>query len=46
MNIRYIAVDDEPLSLRIIERYAADLSQLELVATCGDAFEAMEAMRR
>ncbi len=46
MNIRCIAVDDEPLSLRIIEKYAADLPQLELVATCGNAFEAMEELRR
>ncbi|NUO01931.1 MAG: response regulator transcription factor [Saprospiraceae bacterium] len=44
--IRCIAVDDEPLSLRIIEKYAADLPRLELLATCGDAFEAMETLRR
>jgi DNA-binding LytR/AlgR family response regulator len=46
MKLRCIAVDDEPLSLRIIERYAADLPQLDLVATCGNAFEAMELLRR
>ncbi len=44
-TIRCIAVDDEPLSLRIIEKYAADLSQLDLVTTCSNAFEAMEALR-
>jgi DNA-binding LytR/AlgR family response regulator len=44
--IRCIAVDDEPLSLRIIEKYAADLPQLQLVATCSNAFEAMEALRQ
>lgn len=44
-TIRCIAVDDEPLSLKIIEKYVADLPQLELLTTCGDAFEAMEALR-
>lgn len=46
MKIRCIAVDDEPLSLRIIEKYAAELPQMKLVATCSNAFEAMEALRR
>ncbi len=46
MKIRCIAVDDEPLSLRIIEKYVAELPQVELVATCTNAFEAMEALRR
>ncbi|HMQ47592.1 MAG TPA: LytTR family DNA-binding domain-containing protein [Saprospiraceae bacterium] len=45
MKIRCIAVDDEPLSLRIIEKYAAELPQLEFVATCADAFAAMEVLR-
>ncbi|MBK9017793.1 MAG: response regulator transcription factor [Saprospiraceae bacterium] len=46
MKLRCIAVDDEPLSLKIIEKYAADLPQLDLLATCGKAFEAMEELRR
>ena len=46
MKIRSIAVDDEPLSLKILEKYAADVPQLELVTTCTDAFAAMEALRR
>jgi|APTNR8051073442_1049403.scaffolds.fasta_scaffold00266_15 DNA-binding LytR/AlgR family response regulator len=45
-TIRCIAVDDEPLSLKIIEKYVADLPQLELLSTCSDAFEAMDALRR
>lgn len=45
MKIRCIAVDDEPLSLRIIEKYTAELPQLELVATCADAFEAMNLLQ-
>jgi DNA-binding LytR/AlgR family response regulator len=39
-------VDDEPLSLKILEKYAADVPQLELVATCSDAFAAMEVLRK
>jgi DNA-binding LytR/AlgR family response regulator len=41
-----MAVDDEPLSLRIIEKYVAQLPRLQLVATCNDAFEAMEVLRK
>jgi DNA-binding LytR/AlgR family response regulator len=46
MTIRCLAVDDEPLSLRIIEKYVAELPHLQLVATCRDAFEAMETLRQ
>ena len=46
MNLRCIAVDDEPLSLKIIEKYAADLPQLDLLATCDNAFAAMDFLRQ
>lgn len=46
MTIRCIAVDDEPLSLKIIEKYAAVLPRLDLLATCNNAFEAMDCLRR
>lgn len=46
MTIRCIAVDDEPLSLRVIEKYVDKLPQLELVATCTDAFQTMEVLRQ
>ena len=39
-------IDDEPLSVRIIEKYLLDLPQLELVASCKHAFEAMEVLRK
>lgn len=45
-TIRCIAVDDEPLSLRVIEKYTADLPHLQLLATCSNAFEAMDALRQ
>ncbi|HEY4205711.1 MAG TPA: LytTR family DNA-binding domain-containing protein [Puia sp.] len=38
--LRCIAVDDEPLALRLLVEYIRKVSFLELTATCGDAFEA------
>jgi DNA-binding LytR/AlgR family response regulator len=38
--LRCIAVDDEPLALGLLTEYIRKISFLELVATCGDAFEA------
>lgn len=38
--LRCIAVDDEPLALRLLTEYIPKVSFLDLVATCGDAFEA------
>ena len=40
MNLRCLIVDDEPLALDVLQRYIADCSTLELVASCADAFEA------
>lgn len=38
--LRCIAVDDEPLALGLLTEYIRKVPFLELVATCGDAFEA------
>ena len=38
-------VDDEPLSIKVVERYLNDLPQLELIASCNDAFAAMNVLR-
>jgi len=38
--LRCIAVDDEPLALGLVTEYIRKVSFLDLVATCGDAFEA------
>ena len=46
MNIRCMIIDDEPLSIRVIEKYLKDLPQLQLVASCKNAFEAMEVLRQ
>jgi two-component system LytT family response regulator len=42
MIIRCLIVDDEPLSLDVLEKYIHDIPGLELVGRCLNAFEAME----
>jgi DNA-binding LytR/AlgR family response regulator len=41
MTIKCLIVDDEPLSLDVLEKYISDIPDLELVGRCLDAFEAM-----
>ncbi|SHM42346.1 two component transcriptional regulator, LytTR family [Cyclobacterium lianum] len=43
--INCIAIDDEPLALELLKDYISKVPFLKLVAVCGDAFEAMEALR-
>src|ERR1051326_3285225 len=43
--LRCIAVDDEPLALQLLVEYIGKVPFLELVATCGDAFEAAKALQ-
>ena len=40
-----IAVDDEPLALKLLQDNISKVSFLKLVATCNDAFEAMKALQ-
>lgn len=42
MSIRCIIVDDEPLAQEVLESYVNDMTSLSLVATCNDAYEAMQ----
>ena len=43
-KIKCLIVDDEPLAQRIIEKYAEDISTIEIVCKCNNAFEAMQAL--
>jgi len=43
--MKCIIVDDEPLSQEVVERYVKDFPQLELIATCGNAIEAIEVLQ-
>ena len=46
MKIRCLIVDDEPLAQRVIEKYAQDISFLEVVAKCNQAVDAIEILQR
>lgn len=42
MIIKCLIVEDEPLAAEILQHYIAKIKHLQLLATCSDAFEAME----
>ncbi len=42
MSLKCLIVDDEPLSLDILEKYIHDIPDIELAGRCLDAFEAMK----
>ena len=42
MNIKAIIVDDEPLAQNVILQYTKDIHNLEIVAVCDDALEALK----
>lgn len=44
MKIRCLLIDDEPLALRILERFANDLPFLEITAKCNNALEAISVL--
>jgi len=41
-KIKCIVVDDEPLAHRVIEKYAEDIPNIDIVFKCKDAIEAMQ----
>lgn len=45
MNIHAIIVDDEPLARQVIQEYANDIPNLEIVCTCPNALDAHQAIR-
>ena len=46
MKIKTLIVDDEPYAIEIIQKYAANFSELEIVATCSNAIEAFQLVRQ
>jgi len=46
MNMKVIAVDDEPLALKLLEDNISKVSFLEPVAFCSNAFEAIKALQQ
>ncbi|MEJ7559904.1 MAG: response regulator transcription factor [Pedobacter sp.] len=46
MNINCIIVDDEPIAREILKTYIEQIPYLVLVASCEDAFEAMQILNK
>ncbi|WP_222597307.1 LytR/AlgR family response regulator transcription factor [Chitinophaga pinensis] len=44
-KIRTIIVDDEPHAIEIIQKYAAEFSELEVIACCHSALQAFRVMQ-
>ena len=44
MNIKCLIIEDEPLAVDIIRDYISEVSFLELIAVCNDAFAAMQVL--
>jgi len=45
MQIKWVAIDDEPLALELLEDNIKKLPYLQLVAQCSNAFEAMKVLQ-
>ncbi|MDH7447108.1 LytR/AlgR family response regulator transcription factor [Aquimarina sp. 2201CG14-23] len=45
-KINCLIVDDEPLALDLLERHIKHFSQLELIASCWNAIEAFEVLKK
>lgn len=46
MKIKTLIVDDEPHALEVIEQYAANFDELEIVAKCNNAIEAFQIVKQ
>ena len=46
MPIKCLIVDDEPLAIMLIEKHISQIPQLELVASCQNALEAFEVLKK
>jgi DNA-binding LytR/AlgR family response regulator len=45
MNIRTLIVDDEPHAIEVIERYAANVPEIDVVATSSNAIKAFQLLQ-
>ena len=46
MKIRCLIIDDEPLAVRLVSAYCAQVPELEIVATCSSAIDAYSVLRQ
>lgn len=44
--IKVILIDDEPLARQIVKEYLSTFKEIEIVAECGDGFEAVKAIQQ
>jgi len=44
-KLHCVIADDEPIARQILENYISDTPNLELVATCKNAFEVLEVLQ-
>lgn len=45
MNIRTLIIDDEPHAIEIIERYAANVPEIDVIGTCPNAIKAYQLLQ-
>ena len=45
-NIKCLIIDDEPLAIMLIEKHVSQIPQLEIVASCQNALEAFEILKK
>jgi DNA-binding LytR/AlgR family response regulator len=45
MSIKCLIIDDEPLAQRVIERYAEEVTFLDIVRKCNNSLDALELLR-
>ncbi len=45
-TIKCLIIDDEPLAIMLIEKHVSQLPQLEIVASCQNALEAFEILKK
>ncbi|MBK7214134.1 MAG: response regulator [Bacteroidales bacterium] len=46
MSIKVIIIDDEPLARQLVKNFLSEYSDLEVLAECGDGFEALKAIQQ
>ena len=46
MKIRCLIIDDEPLAVRLVSSYCAQVPELEVVATCSSAIDVYAILRQ
>ena len=46
MKLRCLLIDDEPPALKVLESHIANISDLEIIAQCNNAIEAIDVLNR